>query len=113
MKNKTFELAVILSLAHHHLILDVEQEQVQSLIEHVTGKQVQEHEIGELSVQVSAYLLDKYPKIADAVRLTSHVLPDNARYQKLIDLCRKFHDIEAMAGESHKAVSKEESLAQA
>lgn len=105
MHNKTFELDVIISLAHHTCILDVTEEDKRDLVEHVVGRAIEDHELGEESVRAAAYLLDKYPRIAQAAKLTSYVLPDQGRYNKLIDLCKKNHEIEPM---ETKAVEKKE-----
>lgn len=107
MTKKTFELATIISLANGNCILGVTEQQKKELVDHIHGIEITAAKYKEKGAEAVKYLVKNYPRIADAIRLCSAMSPDYARYQKLIDLCRKNHEIETMVKKT-KVKSDEE-----
>jgi hypothetical protein len=95
MSAKTVELSVLLSLFNGYEVLDVTPQDVTEVVSHVHGIP-KEGVTGDLVEQAIEYIEQKHPKVAEAARLVAHLPPDEGRYNKLIDLFRKWFHIEPM-----------------
>lgn len=96
MQTKTVELSVLLSLVHGYEILDVTNRDVIEVVSHVHGKTPEEVNTPSMFESATKHILDKHPKLAEAARLVRNLPPDEGRYNKLIDLTKKWFHIEPM-----------------
>lgn len=95
MAKKTFELAVLISLMNNSVLRGATDRDKQSVLDHICGHAVVSGS-AEAREAVS-YLRVQYPKLKQASELVAYQDLDNSRYNKLIDLFRKFHVIESKA----------------
>jgi len=65
-------------------------------VSHVHGKPVEEHQAREMFDAAISYIREKYPKLASAADLVQYLPPDQGRYNKMIDLFKKWFHIEPM-----------------
>lgn len=96
MSIKTVELSVLLSLINGYDVLDVTEEEKIEVVSHVHGKPIEEindHSFFESAVE---YIVSKHPILANAAAMVVHLPPDQGRYNKLIDLTKKWFHIEPM-----------------
>lgn len=108
MAKKNFELAVLLSLLNNGTLLNVTEQQIEELIQHVVGERAFERDYAESFDAAIDYIKKNHPKIAEAARLVEYNSPDQARYNKLIDLYRKNHEIATMADTVGYSVNEED-----
>lgn len=96
MSNKTVELSVLLSIINGYELLNVTREEQIEVVSFIHGKPVESQNISSMFTIAVQYLINKYPKLAEAASLVQHFVPDQARYNKLIDLFRKWFEITPM-----------------
>lgn len=95
MSTKTVELSVLLSLFNGYELLDVTQKDVAEVVSYIHGNPSGDI-TGDMCESAIEYIQEKHPKVAEAAQLVANLAPDQARYNKLIDLFRKWFHIEPM-----------------
>ncbi len=96
MSIKTVELSVLLSLINGYDVLNVTEEEKIEVVGHIHGvpiEQINDQSFFESAVE---YMVNKYPVLANAAAMVVHLPPDQGRYNKLIDLTKKWFHIEPM-----------------
>lgn len=85
------ELAVLLSILNGENILHVTNNDTDKVVSHIVGKEVSGCE--EAYNKAKQWIQEKNPKVAEAANLVKRLIPDEGRYNKLIDLFRKNHQV--------------------
>lgn len=105
MNMKKFELNVLISLVNGTTILNVTQQAKKELVEFVLGKEVQTKDWNKAVDKVVTYLTKKYEAVVKAAQLVADTILDQGRYNRLVDLYKKFHEIQPMPVRSPKAAA--------
>lgn len=96
MPTKTFELSVLLSVIGGCNLLDVTEEDKNEVVSFIHGKPVDQSDCETMFETATQHIVQLYPRLEDAARLIQNLLPDQARYNKLIDLFKKWFDLSPM-----------------
>lgn len=96
MSAKTVELSVLLSLINGYEVLAVTDQDVVEVVSHIHGKSQEEVNTPNMFESAIEYIVNKYPVVANAAAMVAHLPPDQGRYNKLIDLSKKWFHIEPM-----------------
>lgn len=98
--SKTFELIVLASLIHRKTFLDVDEEQMTEVIIHVVGEDAYERNPEQAYIDTVGHIYATCPKVDAAAELLKYSAPDVPRYNKLIDLYRKYHEVTSLVEET-------------
>ena len=96
METKPFELSVLISLVNGYDVLNVTPEEQLEVVSHIHGKPVEPSAATEMFETAIAYIKDNYPMVARAAELVQYLPPDHGRYNKLIDMFKKWFHISPM-----------------
>lgn len=96
MTTKTVELSVLLSVISGYNLLNVTHEDKVEVVSFIHSKPVEQSAFVQMFEEAREYILKLYPKLLDAAHLIQNLAPDQARYNKLIDLFKKWFDITPM-----------------
>lgn len=97
MSIKTVELSVLLSLINGYDVLDVTEQDIAEVVSHVHGKPLEEINNTNMFESAIQHIVNKHPTLANAAAMVAHLPPDQGRYNKLIDLSKKWFHIEPLA----------------
>lgn len=92
---KPFELSVIIAVLNDWEFLNATEEKKLQLVSHITRQQVNEYN-PEAFEAAAEHLREHYPKLAAAADSVVRLVPDQPRYNMMIDLYRKIHEIAPM-----------------
>lgn len=101
--SKTFELIVLTSLLQRKAFLDVDEEQMTEVIIHVVGEDAYERDAEQAYRDTIEHIIATCPKVYQAADLLKFSSPDVPRYNKLIDLFRKFHEVTSLVEQPEHA----------
>lgn len=85
------ELAVLLSILNGQNVLHVTDDDTDRVVSHIVGKEVSGCD--ESYSKARLWIQEKNPKAAEAANLVKRIMPDEGRYNKLMDLFRKNHQV--------------------
>ena len=108
MELQKFELSVFISLINGSSVIDATKEAQKALLEYILGKEIKDKDWDKAVVKVTSYLKEKYTKIIEAAQLVADVILDLPRYNRLVDLYKKYHTVEPLV---KKSQVKKEALA--
>lgn len=92
---KPFELSVILAVMNDCEFLNATEEKKLQLVSHITRQKVTEYDPETFEAAIE-YLREYHPKLAAVADSVAHLVPDQPRYNVMIDLYRKIHEVAPM-----------------
>ena len=88
-----FELNDLIAVFTGNAVINSTEDRRRALVEYVAGKAAVKKSYADAVEKVRQYFIDKYPKIVQVSGHVANVILDQARYNKLVDLYGKKHEI--------------------